>query len=142
MAAPSPTQLRREFLLDPEVAFLNHGSFGACPRPVFERYQAWQRELEREPADFIGRRLEGLLAAARAALGAFVGAPPDDLTFVPNAGTGVNMAARALELRPGDEVLATNLEYGACDLTWDRACGLAGARYVRGPPNELLDPRT
>jgi hypothetical protein len=41
VAAPSPEELRREFLLDPEVAFLNHGSFGACPRLVFERYQAW-----------------------------------------------------------------------------------------------------
>ena len=56
--------MREEFLLDPEVVFLNHGSFGACPRPVFERYQAWQLELEREPVDFIARRLGGLLAEA------------------------------------------------------------------------------
>src|SRR5438128_6360096 len=104
--------MREEFLLDPEVVFLNHGSFGACPKPVFERYQAWQRELEREPVDFISRKLPELLEHARAELGAFVGAGADDLTFVPNATTGVNMAARALDLQPGDEVLATNLEYG------------------------------
>jgi isopenicillin-N epimerase len=123
--------MREEFLLDPEVVFLNHGSFGACPRPVFERYQAWQLELEREPVDFIANRLPGLLAEARAALAAYVGAAPDDLTFVQNATTGVNMAARSLDLRPADEVLATGLEYGACDLAWQAICTRAGARYVR-----------
>ena len=123
--------MRDEFLLDPGVVFLNHGSFGACPRPVFERYQAWQRELEREPVDFISRRLPELLAEARAALGAYVGAAPDDLTFVQNAGTGVNIAARSLELQPGDEILTTSLEYGACNFAWEWLCERTGARYVR-----------
>src|SRR5207244_3598985 len=90
--------LRDLFLLDPEVVFLNHGSFGACPRPVFEKYQAWQRELEREPVDFIARRLPELLAEARTALAAYVGAAPGDLAFVQNATTAVNIAARSLEL--------------------------------------------
>jgi isopenicillin-N epimerase len=130
------------FLLDPEVVFLNHGSFGACPRPVFESYQAWQRELEREPVQFIARRLTDLLADARTALGEYVGAQADDLTFVPNATTAVNIAARALHLQAGDEVLATNLEYGACDLAWKHECAKAGARYVRVPSDELLDRRT
>src|SRR5713101_8262388 len=58
--------LRHEFLLDPDVVFLNHGSFGACPRPVFERYQAWQVELERQPVEFLGRRQWRVLAEARA----------------------------------------------------------------------------
>jgi isopenicillin-N epimerase len=102
-----------DFLLDPSVTFLNHGSYGACPRPVFEVYQRWQLELEREPVEFLGRRLPDLLAEARAPLAAYVGAGPDDLTFVPNATTGINMVARALELGPEDEVLATDLEYGA-----------------------------
>ena len=88
MAAPIPEELRREFLLDPAVAFLNHGSFGACPRPVFERYQAWQRELESEPVDFLDRRLPDLLDAARAALADYVGCPAHDLAFVQNATTG------------------------------------------------------
>jgi isopenicillin-N epimerase len=127
------TGLRGEFLLDPDVTFLNHGSFGACPRAVFERYQEWQLELEREPVLFLARRLEGLLAEARASLGAYVGADPDDLVFVPNATSGVNIAAWPLGLQAGDEVLATNLEYGALDLTWEHVCGDFGARYVRTP---------
>jgi isopenicillin-N epimerase len=135
--------VRDAFLLDPDVVYLNHGSYGACPRPVFERYQGWQRELEREPVDFISNRLGDLLAEARAALADYVGAAADDLTFVPNATTGVNMAARALDLRPGDEVLSTDLEYGACDYTWEDVCARAGARYVRAeiplPLDDVVD---
>ena len=130
--------MRELFLLDPDVVYLNHGSFGACPRPVFERYQAWQRELELEPVRFM-KRLPELLAEARAELGAFVGAPGDDLTFVQNATTGVNLAARALDLRPDDEVLATNLEYGACNLAWQHVCARAGARYVRAEADRLFE---
>jgi isopenicillin-N epimerase len=141
MAPPSPAALRCEYLLDAEVAFLNHGSFGACPRPVFERYQAWQRELEHEPVDFLDRRLPALLDAARAALADYVNCQADNLAFVQNATTGVNLAARALALAPDDEVLATDLEYGACDLAWKWACGRAEARYVRAPiPLPLRDP--
>jgi isopenicillin-N epimerase len=141
MPAPSAAELRREFGLDPEVAFLNHGSFGACPLPVFERYQAWQRELEHEPVDFLARRLPGLLDSARAALADYLGCSAQDLAFVQNATTGVNLAARSLDLRPGDEVLTTDLEYGACDLAWDWICGRTGARCVRAPiPLPLRDP--
>jgi isopenicillin-N epimerase len=127
--------MRELFLLDPSVTYLNHGAFGACPRPVFEEYQRWQAELEREPSDFIARRLPGLLAEARAALGAYVGARPDDLTFVQNATHGVNLAARALRLRPGDEVLTTDREYGACRFAWQRA----GATLVEVPIDELFE---
>jgi isopenicillin-N epimerase len=141
MATPSAAELRREFVLDPEIAFLNHGSFGACPRPVFERYQAWQRELELEPVDFLDRRFRGLLDEARDVLADYVGCASQDLAFVQNATTGVNLAARSLDLQPGDEVLATDLEYGACELAWDWICGRTGARYVRVPiPLPLLDP--
>ncbi len=140
MTAIPAAELRREFLLDPEVAFLNHGSFGACPRPVFDRYQAWQRELELEPVDFLARGLPGLLDEARAALAGYVGCAPQDIAFVQNATTGVNLAARSLELRPGDEILATDLEYGACDLAWDWICKHRSAHYVRTPiPLPLRD---
>lgn len=127
------TDLRPEFLLDPGVTFLNHGSFGACPRGVFERYQEWQLELERQPVLFLARRHDELLGEARAALGRYVSADPDDLVFVPNATAGVNVAARGLGLEPGDEVLSTDLEYGALDLTWEHVCAELGARYVRTP---------
>jgi len=128
-----PAELRHEFLLDPDVAFLNHGSFGACPRPVFESYQAWQRELEREPIDFLDRRLPALLADARGAFAAYLHADASDIAFVPNATTGVNLAARSLPLGQGDEILTTDLEYGACDFAWEWLCRRAGARYVRAP---------
>lgn len=127
------TGLRDEFLLDPSVTFLNHGSFGACPRAVFERYRDWQLELERQPVLFLARRLDELLAEARGALGAYVGADPDDLVFVPNATAGVNVAAWPLGLQAGDEVLSTDLEYGALDLTWEYVCAHFGATYVRTP---------
>ena len=74
------TNLRDFFLLDPDVIFLNHGSFGACPRPVFDEYQRWQRELERQPVEFLGRRFNDLMHEARSALGDFVGADADDVT--------------------------------------------------------------
>jgi isopenicillin-N epimerase len=128
-----PAQIRDEFLLDADVTFLNHGSFGACPRDVFACYQEWQLELERRPVEFLARRLEGLLADARSAVGAYVGADPDDLVFVQNATAGVNLAAWALDLQPGDEVLSTNLEYGALDLAWEHVCEHTRARYVRMP---------
>lgn len=123
--------LRDLFLIDPDVVFLNHGSFGACPRPVFERYQAWQRELEREPVEFLGRRFVGLMEEARARLARYVGADPLDLVYVPNATTGVNIVARSLDLGPGDEVLVTDHIYGACDRTWRYVCEKTGARVRR-----------
>jgi isopenicillin-N epimerase len=123
--------MRDNFLLSPEVVFLNHGSFGACPREVFADYQRWQLELERNPVEFLGRRSAELLAHARAQLAAYVGARAADLVFVPNATTGVNIVARSLALQPGDEVLTTDHEYGACDATWHRTCVAAAAHYRR-----------
>jgi len=125
--------LRDHFLLDPNVVFLNHGSFGACPAPVFAEYQRWQRELERQPVEFLGRRADALLGEARSALGAYLNAPPETLVFVPNASHGVNLVARSLSLQPGDEILTTYHEYGANDQMWDHLVGKAGATVVRQP---------
>jgi isopenicillin-N epimerase len=122
---------RDQFLLRPDVVFLNHGSFGACPRPVFEAYQNWQLELERQPVEFLGRRFQSLMADARTALGAFVGAAPEDVAYVTNATTGLNIVARSLPLQPGDEVLTADHEYGALDKTWQFICERRDARYVR-----------
>ena len=130
-----------DFLLDPDVVFLNHGSYGACPVPVFERYQELQLELERNPVEFLARRFDELTTEARAALAAFVGARADDLVFVPNATAGLNAVIRSLRLAPGDEVLTTRHEYGAVTRTWE----FAGATLVYAEPDELaaaLGPRT
>ncbi len=121
--------MRDLFLLDPDTVFLNHGSFGACPREVFEQYQHWQLALERNPVLFLGRQSAALLRAAREKLGSFLGVPGQDLVFVPNATTGVNIVAQSLTLQPGDEVLGTDHEYGACDAAWRFVCERAGARY-------------
>lgn len=134
------TGLREAFLLDESVTYLNHGSFGATPRDVFERYQEWQHELERQPVLFLARRLEELLADARAALGAYVGADPDDLVFVPNATAATNIAAWPLSLKPGDEVLSTGLEYGALDLNWEHVCDDFGAFLAHAYPAAIPDP--
>src|SRR5512139_2301644 len=88
------TTLRDLFLLRPDVVFLNHGSFGACPRPVFAEYQRWQRELESQPVEFLGRRFNGLMQAARQTLADYVHSDRDDLVFVPNATMGLNVVAR------------------------------------------------
>lgn len=123
--------MRELFDLDPDIVFLNHGSYGACPQPVQQAVQRWQRQMERNPVAFLGRESAGLLRQARQALAVHVGASVDDLVFVPNATTGVNVVARSLALQPGDEVLGTTLEYGACDATWQFVCRQHGAHYRR-----------
>lgn len=123
--------MREHFLLDEAVTFLNHGSFGACPRPVFERYQAWQLELERQPVAFLGRRYESLMGSAKGTLAHYLGTDAMNLTFVPNATTGINTVARSLQLEPGDEILATDHAYGAIDFTWEYICKQTGAWYLR-----------
>src|SRR5512134_1969745 len=124
------SSLKEQFLLDPDVVFLNHGSFGAVPKPVFEAYQSWQRRLERQPVLFLGRELDGLLRESRAALGQYLNSDAEDLVYVPNATHGVNIIARSLQLGPGDEILTTDHEYGACDYTWEYICGRRAARYI------------
>ena len=121
------------FLLDPHVIFLNHGSFGACPRPVFEAYQHWQRELERQPVAFITSRLDRELARARAALADFLGADPADMLFLPNATHGVNQVIRSLAFQAGYQVLTTDQEYGACENVLSYVCRKTGAQIVRRP---------
>jgi isopenicillin-N epimerase len=126
-------QLKQYFLLNPEVAYLNHGSFGACPRPVFEAYQRWQLELERQPVEFLGRRFAELMRQAREPLAAYLQTAADNIVYVPNATVGLNTVARSLRLQPGDEVLSTTHEYGALDRTWRFLCHKWGAVYKNQP---------
>ncbi|HEY9089181.1 MAG TPA: aminotransferase class V-fold PLP-dependent enzyme [Anaerolineaceae bacterium] len=121
---------RGDFMLDPGITFLNHGSFGATPRPVFECYQQWQQELERQPVEFLGRRAAALMGESRAALGEYLGTAADNLVYVTNATTGLNIVARSLELGPGDEVLASDHEYGALDRTWRFLSKKRGFHYI------------
>ena len=104
----------RLWLLDPSVTFLNHGSFGSCPRTVLEFQQDIRERLERQPVRFLVRELEPLWDAARADLAQFVGADSDDLVFVANATAGINTVLRSLRFNPGDELLVSNHEYNAC----------------------------
>jgi isopenicillin-N epimerase len=133
--------LREEFLLDPNWNFLNHGSYGACPRPVFERYQAWQRELERQPVEFLSRRLGGLLGEAREALAGYLGTDADEVAYQSNVTTALNVVARSLPLQEGDEILTTDHEYGALERTWRFIGERRGLRsVVQSLPVHFSDP--
>lgn len=123
--------LKDLFLLDPDITYLNHGSFGACSRPVFETYQKWQKKLESQPCRFFFNELLDELKTARENLGAFVNANSENLVYIPNATFGINAIARSLPLEKGDEVLATDHEYGSCDYTWEYICQKRKAEYIR-----------
>lgn len=118
------------FPLEEGLDFLNHGSFGSCPRAVLEAQAAWRERIERDPVRFFVKELEPALDAARATLAAFVGADPDDLAFVPNATAGVNAVVRSLALAPGDELLTTSHAYNACRNALAYVAERAGARVV------------
>ena len=119
-----------QWLLDPSVIFLNHGSFGSCPRVVLEFQGRLRERLERQPLRFLLREFEGLWDDTRAAVAEFVGAESEDIVFVPNATTGVNTVLRSLRFQPGDELLVTNQEYNACRNALDLVASQAGARVV------------
>ncbi len=120
------------FLLRKDITFLNFGSFGATPAPIFDAYQKWQRVLEAEPVQFIVFDGPGYLQTSRAALASYIGvADKDDLVFVTNPSFAVNMVAKNFPLAAGDEILTTDIEYGACDRTWEYYCAQKGATYVK-----------
>lgn len=123
--------LKQHFLIDPSITFLNHGSFGATPKPVFEEYQRWQRELETQPVEFLGRRLSGLMSESRAILGEYLGTHPDNLVYTQNVTISLNIVARSMKLGSNDEVLTTDHEYGAMDRTWQFLSGEHGFRYIK-----------
>lgn len=127
---PSRSDLAGQWTLDPDVVFLNHGSFGACARPVLEAQAELRARLERQPVRFLARELEGLLDAARTEVAAFCGAEPDDLAFVPNATHGVATILRSLRFQPGDEVLVTDHAYNAAANMARFAVERDGARLV------------
>ena len=119
------------FLLRKDITFLNFGSFGACPKPIFEDYQKWQYELEQEPVQFITVNGLRYLEKSREALASFLNCGARDLVYVTNPSYAVNTIAKSLNLQQGDEILTTNLEYGACDKAWNYYCKKTGAKYVQ-----------
>src|ERR1700739_3935041 len=125
--------LKSQFLLNTDITYLNFGSFGACPRPIFEEYQRYQLELETEPVQFIAVNGPVYLKKSREALAQYINCNADDLVYVTNPSYAKNIIAKSLKLNAGDEVLSTNIEYGALDRTWNYYCKKAGAKYVRQP---------
>lgn len=123
--------MKPEFLLAPEIAYLNHGSFGACPRTVFEAYQDYQRELELEPVNFLQRHFPEKMQLARVKLADFLHCHADQVTFVRNATYGMNLVARSLPIGNGDTILTTDHEYGAVDRMWEALCSETGAKLKR-----------
>ncbi len=123
--------MKSQFHLDPNITFLNHGSFGACPKPVFEEYQRLQLELENEPVYFIQKKQAEYLKIAKVSLAKYMGCQANDFFFTPNPTFAVNTIMRSLDLKEGDEILSTNHEYGAMDRTWNFYCKKSGAKYIR-----------
>ncbi len=127
----SAMSFRDDFLIRDDIVFLNHGSFGACPKPVFADYQAWQLQLERQPIEFLLRRREELIANARRQIAAYLNAPDDEVVFVTNATYGLSAALRSLPLAAGEQILTTNHEYGAVDRLMETVARRSGAEIVR-----------
>ncbi len=123
-------RFRCHWRIDPEIDFLNHGSFGACPLPVLDAQQRMREEMERQPVEFLARRLGGRLDEARVKLAAFLGADPAGLAPLPNATTAVSTVLRSIKLSPGDELLATDHAYNACRNALECVARRRGARVV------------
>jgi isopenicillin-N epimerase len=131
LTSPSCRDVSRdEWLLDPAVAFLNHGSFGATPRAVLAEQERWRALMERHPTHFMSEELPPTLRAAAARLAAFVGARAEDLAFVENATAGCNAVLRSLSFAPGDEILVTDHGYAAVRKAAEYVATRVGARVV------------
>lgn len=122
-----PSALAAHWTLDPAINYLNHGSFGACPRVALASQRALQDRLERSPVKFLDRELPDLMRLATARLANFLNADPQDIVPVANATSGVNAVLWSLPLEPGDEVLVTDHAYNACRNALDRVAGVSGA---------------
>jgi isopenicillin-N epimerase len=125
--------LAGRWALDPSIVFLNHGSFGACPRDVLDHQAALRAQMEAEPVRFLSRELDERLDAARAALARFLGADAGDLGFVTNATSGVNAVLRSRAFEPGEELLTTDHAYNACRNALEYVAERTGARVVVVP---------
>jgi isopenicillin-N epimerase len=123
---------KADFLLDPNVVFMNHGSFGATPRVLLEEQRRWQELMERQPVAFFVSAA-GLMRTVRERMGAYLHVSPNDVVAVTNSTYGVNVIVHAMAnvLTAGDEILTVDHEYGACMRAWDRHCGATGVVIKR-----------
>lgn len=129
LPAPLRAGIAGEWMLEPGVAFLNHGSFGAVPRAVFDAQTEWRRRIEASPVELLGRRCAALLGEAKAAIGGLLRMRPDDFGLVTNATEGINAVVRSMNLRPGEELVATAHVYNAVRQSMRYAAARAGAAY-------------
>lgn len=125
-----PSTLIQHWTLDPEVVFLNHGSYGAVPERIQQRQQEFRREMEREPVRYMSVLRQPQTDAARHAAARFLNADPADLALVPNATHGVNSVLRSLRFAPGEELLVTDHEYNACRNALNFVAERWGAKVV------------
>ena len=127
----SPIALKSKFLLDPEITFLNHGSYGACPKPVFKVYQQYQKDLETHPVKFMQEDVYSLLEQSRESLSQYINCDKDDIIYVSNPTHAVGTIIHNISINPGDEILSTNLEYGSCDRMWTYDAEQKGYKYIQ-----------
>ncbi|MCX6277776.1 MAG: aminotransferase class V-fold PLP-dependent enzyme [Bacteroidetes bacterium] len=127
---PPSSEFAHLWTIDPQVVYLNHGSFGACPRVILEKQQRYRQMLEKEPIQFLMKNIEGLLDNSREKVASFINANPEDIVFVQNATTGVNTVFRSLKFMQGDEIIYTNHIYGACKKTLEYISRQTGAKLV------------
>jgi isopenicillin-N epimerase len=132
-ALPQPSPFADRWLLDPDVVFLNHGSYGATPTAVLDAQTEIRRRIEAEPLRFFDRRYLDDLDRARGELARFLRADESNLAFVCNATTGVNTVLNAIHLERGDELLVTDHEYNACRNALEKVAAAAGAAVVVAP---------
>ena len=125
------SKLKKSFMLDPEIIHLNHGSFGATPKPIFDSLISWQKKLEYNPTKHLGLDIFTQLDISRDYLAQYINCHKDDVVFFPNPSTALNTVIRSLPLKKDDEILTTNHEYGALDKTWNFICKKTGAKYIR-----------
>ena len=119
------------FLLDPEITHLNHGSYGACPKQIFDSLISWQKKLEFNPVKHLAFDIYGYLEESRKHLSEYINCDKDDIVFFPNPSTALNTVIKSLDLKSDDEILTTNHEYGALNKTWNFICKKTGAKYVK-----------
>ena len=123
--------LKSYFYLDPKITYFNHGSFGACPKFIFDKYIEIQKKLEQNPVYFLDESIDERILKSQIKLAKFIDCEHDDIVFFPNPTTALNEVIKSLNLKKNDEILSTNQEYGALDKAWDYISKKTGSKYIK-----------